>query len=140
MSPYQVSEGAIMKHTVLIVDDGQIFQELTAAVLRKAGYRVLCATDGSKALELIEDSLPDVMVLDLALPRLSGPDLLQCLRERPEYRSLPVIVFSGSSSQDAMAALRGLQVDECLVKGRDPLSRLLASINRAIERQPHRMP
>lgn len=126
-----------MKATVLIVDDMPIFLEVAATLLRKAGYHVLCATDGSKALDLIDDHLPDVLVMDMALPRLSGPDLLLCIRQRPECQSLPVIVFSGSSSDDALAALHGMRVEECLVKGHDPLSRLVATVARAISRQPH---
>ena len=122
-----------MGKTVLLVDDVITCLEPVAAALRMSGYRVLCASDGMKAWEIIEESFPDIVVMDLALPRMSGPDLVREIRTSAVFHRLPVIIFSGSSPQDAMGAMNDLLVDACLVKGRASMAELRAAIDVAIQ-------
>jgi len=88
------------RKTVLVVEDDRALRELYRSVLREAGYEVGAVEDGTDALHRIEHWTPDVVVLDLALPRLDGRDLRHELRSRPETRDVPVIVVTGTDASD----------------------------------------
>lgn len=82
-------------HHVLLVEDDTDLRELVAAVLGDAGYEVTEAANGQEALDLLRAGLsPCVILLDLMMPVLSGPELLEILSEDTELRDLPVVVVS----------------------------------------------
>ena len=70
------------------------------SALRQAGYEVGAVEDGTDALWRIDEWTPDVVVLDLALPRLSGRDLRHELKSRSDTRNVPVVVVSGTDTSD----------------------------------------
>ena len=74
------AEEAMMQQTILVVDDDAAIGDLEQEVLARAGYRVLRAYSGTEALLLIKDTRPDLALLDLMLPGLSGEALLPHLR------------------------------------------------------------
>lgn len=80
--------------SVLVVDDDQDGRELLAAYLRKGGLVVQTARHGKEALKLVIDQTPDVIVLDLMMPEMSGIELMQVLRAYLKWASLPVIVVT----------------------------------------------
>ena len=69
--------------TVLLVEDSKILQMVSQRSLTKAGYQVLLAEDGEKALSIAQSNLLDVIVLDMMLPKLSGPQVLGRLQQDP---------------------------------------------------------
>lgn len=81
---------------ILAVEDDPDTAEAVRAVLQDAGHEVRVALDGRKALAELAGWQPDVVILDLLLPALSGHALLRYLRELPEYRQVPVLVMSGA--------------------------------------------
>ena len=89
-----------MQQTILVVDDDAAIGDLEQEVLARAGYRVLRAYSGTEALLLIKDTRPDLALLDLMLPGLSGEALL------PHLRGIPVIVVSAKAAvQDKVSLL-----------------------------------
>ena len=87
-------------NTILIIDDDAAIGNLEQEVLQRAGYAVLRAYSGTEALLLLKDSRPDLILLDLMLPGLSGEELL------PKLRSIPVIVVSAKAAvQDRVSLL-----------------------------------
>ena len=68
--------------------------------LTSAGYAVVAVEDGLDALRRVDDETPHAVVLDLALPRLDGRDVHRELRARPQTRHVPVVVVSGTNSDD----------------------------------------
>jgi CheY-like chemotaxis protein len=90
---------------ILAVDDEPAVNEMLQAVFTELGYAVRCAVDGSEALESVPIFKPDVVVLDLLMPEMSGLEVLQRLRQqRPK---LPVVILSGS--QDAALVRRSIE-------------------------------
>lgn len=81
---------------ILAVEDDPDTAEIVRSVLQDEGHEVRVALDGRKALAELAGWQPDVVILDLLLPALSGHALLQYLRELPEYRQVPVVVMSGA--------------------------------------------
>src|SRR5215207_8655674 len=84
------------KH-LLIVDDYPDALDIWTLYLRSLGYRVSTATDGPDALEQARRLLPDLVVLDLELPRMSGIDVARHLRGDPETQDIPLIAATGYS-------------------------------------------
>jgi two-component system phosphate regulon response regulator PhoB len=81
---------------ILIVEDDPQLRELYRNALRTAGYVVSAVEDGADALRQIEHSMPALVVLDLALPRVDGRDVNRELKSRSDTRDIPVVVVSGS--------------------------------------------
>lgn len=86
--------------TVLLVEDSRFLRISTERTLSRAGYRVVNAGDGEEALQVINNELPDLVLLDMMLPKLSGPDVLQAIKKNSATAAIPVIVLSGLSQKN----------------------------------------
>ena len=85
-----------MAETVLIVDDGADARDSLADVLTLHGYAVERAEDGHEAVELLGHLTPDVILLDVRMPRMNGHEVLAWIRSQPRLASVPIIVMSGT--------------------------------------------
>ena len=86
--------------TILLVEDSKFLRVATERILTKAGYRVICAGDGDEALALAGSRLPDLIVLDMLLPKLSGPEVLRSLKKNDLTAHIPVVVLSSLSQNN----------------------------------------
>ena len=86
--------------TVLIVEDDAAIREMYRQALSAAGHRIVAVADGLGALQHIEGDRPDVVVLDLMLPRVGGQDVYKELRAHPETSHIPIIIVTGSDARD----------------------------------------
>jgi CheY-like chemotaxis protein len=86
--------------TILLVEDSKFLRVATERILTKAGYQVICAGDGDEALALAGSSLPDLIVLDMLLPKLSGPEVLRSLKKNDLTAHIPVVVLSSLSQNN----------------------------------------
>jgi CheY-like chemotaxis protein len=89
-----------LKSTVLLVEDSKFLRIATERALSKAGFGVSSAVDGEQALQLANEQPPDIIVLDMMLPKLSGPDVLKALKSNPATKDIPVIVLSSLSQRN----------------------------------------
>ena len=80
---------------ILIVEDDSGLRYVYRAALSVSGYDVICAGDGIEALYQLDADLPDLVVLDLALPRLSGRDVQREISANARYRHIPILVVTG---------------------------------------------
>ena len=87
-----------MKRTIYFVEDDENVNQLIEATLISGGFNALGFLDPELFLEVIKDSRPDLIVLDLMLPKISGFDVLKTLKETPAYADIPVIILSALSS------------------------------------------
>jgi twitching motility two-component system response regulator PilH len=85
---------------VLLVEDSKFLRLANERVLTKAGYEVCTAEDGEAALHLANEKHPDVILLDMLLPKVSGPDVLRALKKDPATSSIPVIVLTSLSQKN----------------------------------------
>jgi DNA-binding response OmpR family regulator len=88
---------------VLVVDDERHIARFLEFVLKKADYEVAVAYNGEQALAAVNTFLPDVVLLDLVLPGISGLEVVKCLRADAKQENLVVIILSGRSFGDAPA-------------------------------------
>jgi CheY-like chemotaxis protein len=88
---------------VLLVEDSKFLRVATERALTKAGYEVACAADGEEALRLARKHLPTLVLLDIMLPKISGPDVLKALKKDPATAAIPVMVLTSLSQKNAKA-------------------------------------
>jgi CheY-like chemotaxis protein len=88
------SGGFLLKTTVLLVEDSKFQKLMNERMLSKAGYTVLNACDGEEALRLAREKLPDIVLLDMLLPKLGGREVIRALRDDAPTAHIPVLVFS----------------------------------------------
>lgn len=91
---------------VLVVDDTPDMARLMAAAMEDQGYEVSVARDGQRALQLAADEHPDVVLLDVTMPGMSGMEVLRRMKEEPELRAIPVILVTAKTDdRDLLAGL-----------------------------------
>lgn len=79
---------------VMVIDDSKTIRRTAESLLRKAGCEVLTATDGFEALAMIADSRPDVIFVDIMMPRLDGYQTCALIKNNTEFKHTPVIMLS----------------------------------------------
>ena len=84
----------------MLVEDSKFLRIATQRILTKAGYRVIWAADGDEALVQAGSGAPDLIVLDMLLPKLSGPEVLRSLKKNGLTAHIPVVVLSSLSQNN----------------------------------------
>lgn len=101
---------------VLIVEDERPISEIYQFKLEHEGYEVRVAYNGEEGLEVFESFLPDLILLDLRMPVMSGDEMLERLRASEKGNSVRVVVLTNISRDEAPPRLRLLNVDRYIVK------------------------
>ena len=86
--------------SILLVEDSRFLRLATEQTLIKAGYSVVTAGDGEEALRIAYTRIPDLILLDMLLPRLGGPEVLEELKQSPLTAHIPIIVLSSLSQKN----------------------------------------
>lgn len=126
-----MKSGTHMK-TVLIIDDNPVITSIYRGKLATGGLHTEVATDGEAGLEMLDRCKPDVVLLDLMLPKVNGMDVLKRIRARPEYKTLPVVVFSNSYSAEVMQQAWGFGATDVLHKSSTTPQNVVLALLRAI--------
>ena len=90
----------VAKSKVLLVEDSKFLRVATERALSTSGFEVSTAADGEEALRLANDQRPDIILLDMMLPKISGPAVLKALKENPATMDIPVIVLTSLSQKN----------------------------------------
>jgi CheY-like chemotaxis protein len=134
---------AVAKSRVLLVEDSKFLRIANERALAKAGYEVSTAADGEEALQVANDKLPDIILLDMMLPKLSGQDVLKALKSNPATMGIPIIVLTSLSqkneekllSEGAAAYFEKSTLE--LDKSSDHLAEAVDSVLRRVNHQKH---
>ena len=86
--------------SILLVEDSRFLRLTCQQALVKAGYNVLSAEDGEQAVKIARQHTPDLILLDMLLPKLSGPQVLDALKKDAATANIPVVVLSGLSQKN----------------------------------------
>lgn len=86
---------------ILLVEDSKFLRLATERALVRAGYEVCTAADGEEALRAAQAKLPDLILLDMLLPKMSGLDVLKALKKDASTRAIPVVVITGMTQKNA---------------------------------------
>jgi CheY-like chemotaxis protein len=122
------------KATILIVEDHPTMREAMKLILEHEGFDIREAPDGSSAIAMVTEQLPDLMFLDLNIPGTSGVDVLTEIKANPKTRELRVIVVT-ATGEEGRAYTRSLGGDEYLTKPFSPTA-LLQTVERVLGSSP----
>ena len=89
---------------ILVAEDQSDLREMISFTLRLAGHQVVATTDGAQALQEAQDSRPDLIILDLHMPRMTGYEVCRQLKALDEFKDTPVIIISAKGSADEIQA------------------------------------
>jgi len=101
---------------ILLVEDSLPIRRENESALHRAGYEVICAEDGESALQMAQECKPDLILLDMILPKMSGPDVLKHLKSEPATAEIPVVVVS-SLSEKNREKLMAAGAEDYIAKG-----------------------
>ena len=95
-----------MSHVrILLVEDSKPLRRENEGALQRAGYEVICAEDGETALEMAQEGHPDLILLDMILPKMTGPEVLRHLKSEAKTKDIPVVVLSSLSEKNRQKLL-----------------------------------
>lgn len=101
---------------VLIIEDDSLITKVYSTRLTSDGHQVIIADNGEKGLELAKSSLPQVILLDIMMPKISGLEVLRELKKNPQTAKIPVIVYSNLAREEEIKKARDLGAVEFLAK------------------------
>lgn len=89
-----------MAETILIVEDSALNRKLVTTILQSYGYNLLIAMDGEEAIEIATREQPDLILMDMQLPKISGYDATQTLKSQPETADIPIVALTAHAMED----------------------------------------
>ena len=126
-------------HSILVIDDEPQIRQLFRAALSRQGYSVTTAANGNDGLLALEMCMPDLILLDLAMPEMDGIAFLRVLRASQEWAKVPVIVLTAFGTPDQLLAAKELDITDRLNKAqftvrelRERIARALAPVHAAV--------
>jgi len=123
------------KRKILVVEDDQFLSSIIEEHFKKVGYSVEIAKGGAEALKFIEKSIPDIMLLDILMPEVSGFDVLKKVRADARYKDMPIIVFSNLGQESEIEEGKRLGADDFLVKARFMISEVIQKVDALIDKK-----
>lgn len=118
-----------MAKTVLTVDDSKTMRDMVGFTLRGAGFDVIEAEDGAKALSLLGNARVDLVITDINMPNMDGVTLVKRLRDMNTFRSTPILILTTEGGEEKKAEGRAAGATGWIVKPFAP-DRLLQVVNR----------
>jgi CheY-like chemotaxis protein len=86
------------RKTVMIVDDSPTIRKILGLTLERAGYKVIAEPDGESAIERLLQVVPDLILLDIAMPKIDGYDVCKRIKQDPRTKAVPVVMLSGKGA------------------------------------------
>ncbi|MBI4707096.1 MAG: response regulator [Candidatus Omnitrophica bacterium] len=120
------------KKKILLVDDEPAFVDMLKLRLESNNYDVVVAYDGQEGLKKIELENPDLVILDVLMPKLNGYDCCNIIKNNPEFKDIPVIFLTVKAGDEDNALVRKVGADNFIVKPFDP-HKLLSRIKDLIK-------
>ena len=115
--------------TILHVEDDALIVHIYRSALERAGFQVAVAEDGVVAAKMLFQARPDLVVLDLLIPKLTGKEVIKYIRSTPALQTLPIIILSSASIADQGVEAAALGVERVLYKSQCTPAILIGAIN-----------
>lgn len=121
------------KRTILIVEDDPVLLKMYTEKFSFEGFRVLNAKDGEEALKVALSQKIDIILLDIMLPRMSGTDFLERLRQDPRAKNTPVVALTNLAEEEEKQRALKLGVEEYLVKAMQTPEQVVEKVKRYLK-------
>jgi CheY-like chemotaxis protein/HD-like signal output (HDOD) protein len=121
---------------ILVVDDMPLFRDPIAACLKLAGFTTQCASDGAEALGIVRADPPELILLDISMPRMDGLTFLKILRGDSRLQQIPVILLTASSDRKSVVQAAKLGISDYLLKSQASSVALIERIQQRLSKKP----
>ena len=122
------------KKLILLVEDDEFLAELYATKLNLEDYEVALASDGEKGLKMIKELKPDLILLDIILPKMDGFEILKNIKTNKNLKKIPVILLTNLSQKDEVKKGLELGADDYLIKAHFMTSEVVKKIKQTIDK------
>ena len=122
-----------MPKKILLVEDEAALRKTLGAVLKQEGYKMLLASDGETGLRLAKTKKPDLILLDLVLPKLHGFDVLTQLKSDPSTKQIPVIIMTNLEKIEDIEKAIEMGATTYLIKARYSLEEVVEKVRKIFE-------
>ena len=119
---------------ILVVEDETFLVKIYAVKLKKEGFEVSIANDGEEAVKMAASVKPDLILLDLILPKMNGFEALEKIRANPDNKKTPVIVLSNLGQEEDIKRAETLGADDYLVKANFSIQDIVAKIRETLDK------
>ena len=121
-----------MTKKILITEDSPTILAIAKDTLECAGFVVICAVDGQEALDKARQTQPDLIILDLMLPKIDGYKVCRMLKFDEKYKNIPIIIFTAKAQEADIKLAKEVGADAYIIKPFDP-EMLLTKIKELIK-------
>ena len=121
------------QNLILIVEDQPGFRRIYEDVLSDAGYEVLIAEDGEKGWQMAKDRKPNLILLDLGLPKIDGFEVLKRIRENETTKSIPIIIFSVMGDEKDIKKAMEMGANDYTIKGFYTPRQILSKVKNLVQ-------
>lgn len=104
------------KKKIIIAEDDKFISEMYITKLSSEGFEVECAQDGQEAIEKIREIQPDIVLLDIFMPKLNGIEVLKKIRADKKIKDIPVIVLTNANEKDHISKAKEMGANDYLIK------------------------
>lgn len=122
------------KKNILLVEDDEFLAELYATKLDLEAYEVTLASDGEKGLKMIKENPPDLILLDIILPKMDGFEVLKAIKADKKLKNIPVILLTNLSQKDEVKKGLELGANDYLIKAHFMPSEVVKKIKQSIRK------
>lgn len=117
-----------MDKKILVIEDDRFLSSLMKARLEKEGYKVSQAFDGEEALSLLRQQKPDLIVMDLIMPKVSGFELLENVSVDPQLNHIPIMILSNLGQESDIEKVKRLGAAKYFVKVKTSIDELVSHV------------
>ena len=117
-----------MKKRIAVIEDDRIMADLIKRGLERSGFEIFSAFDGEEGLRIVESQIPDLVLLDLMLPKLDGLSVAKRLSENMQTKAIPVIILTVMEKTDAMAGILEDTGYDYIVKSNIDISEIINKV------------
>lgn len=118
---------------ILLVEDDKLLRDLLSKKIEKAGYKIECASDGLEGLEALKKNIPDLVLLDIIMPRKSGFEVIQEMKKDDNLKDIPIVIVSNSGQPVEIDRAKELGVKDWIVKTEFDLDEVIEKIKKIEE-------
>lgn len=120
---------------ILVIEDDVFLSNAYKVKLKKAGFEASFATDGIEGLNALETSIPDVILLDLVMPKKDGFETLAEIKKNPAYSSIPIVVASNLGQKEDLDRATQLGANDYIIKSEMSLDQIVEKIQSWLAKQ-----
>lgn len=117
---------------ILFVEDESALQKSIGDILSKEGYKIVKAMDGEEGLRLAKEEMPDLMILDIILPKLDGLQVLEKVKKDDGTKDIPVIILTNLEGTESVQKALELGATTYLIKSNYTLEEIVRKVNKAL--------